>query len=163
VELQMQEAGVFRSRRQVLRLCQKRTFDAAQVGPLSEWYIAPASVPRVIGSLRALDADRERRAAARRDMARHDGSEDQLILGTAMSRHGATDPDATGRVKPESKLPIEEDTARHDAPDPDAHAKGSATEHDMARHVQQLETRIKEKDETIKFLQDELVDRRTQI
>ena len=45
-----------------------------------------------------------------------------------------------------------DDTSRHDA-----------TSLDTSRYVGQLEKRIEEKDQTIKFLQEELTDRRAQI
>ena len=45
-----------------------------------------------------------------------------------------------------------DDTSRHDATSPDT-----------SRYVGQLEKRIEEKDQTIKFLQEELTDRRAQI
>ena len=64
VEVLLTNAGVQRSHRHVLRLCQSGMLDAVKVpgGPSGdEWYVAPISVPKAIGDLKQIDAQRARR------------------------------------------------------------------------------------------------------
>lgn len=66
VEVLFANAGVQRSHRHVLRLCQSAMLDAVKIpgGPSGEeWYVAPASVPKAIGDLKQIDAQRARRGA----------------------------------------------------------------------------------------------------
>ena len=68
VERHFATAGVQRSHRHVLRLCQSGMLDAVKIpgGPSGEeWYVAPASVPKAIGDLKQIDAQRARRGAPR--------------------------------------------------------------------------------------------------
>jgi hypothetical protein len=64
VEALFADAGVQRSHRHVLRLCQSGMLDAVKIpgGPSGEeWYVAPASVPKAVGDLKQIDAQRSRR------------------------------------------------------------------------------------------------------
>ncbi len=97
VEVFHANAGVQRSHRHVLRLCQSGMLDAVKIpgGPSGEeWYAAPASVPKAIGDLKQIDAQSARRSV--------------------------TQPAATDHVMVEIPEPIEKDTARRDVPQPDA-------------------------------------------
>jgi len=67
VESLLANAGVQRSHRHVLRLCQSGMLDAVKIpgGPSGEeWYVAPASVPKAIGDLKQIDVQRARRSQA---------------------------------------------------------------------------------------------------
>jgi hypothetical protein len=142
VEAQLLAAGVPRSRRHIQRLCQNQSFDAAPLGPNDEWYIAPDSVPKVIGDLRAIEEQRSRRVASQRDVSHQVAAEKSLTTANDMSRHDASQRDTAAAQNKE---------------------EGSTTSNDTSRYVAQLEKRIEEKDKTIDFLQEELVDRRSQI
>jgi hypothetical protein len=149
-EAQLLAAGVPRTRRHVQRLCLNGSFDAARLGPNSDWFIAPNSVEKVIGDLRALDEQRARRVATQRDTSHDVAPETPNKSDTDTSRQDATQRDTS---RPEIKQ--EQPTTRSDTSRPVAT--------DSTSYVAQLEKRLDEKDDTIKFLQEELVDRRTQI
>ena len=116
VETMMANAGVQRSHRHVLRLCQSGMLDAVKVpgGPSGEeWYVAPASVPKAIGDLKQIDAQRAHRDRTQPAMAGHDAS--------AITNE------------------IQLDTARHDAPEHDIDeaqdkVNSTATEPVIVRH-----------------------------
>ena len=94
VETLFAQAGVRRSHRTVLRLCQSGALDAIKIGGPSgdEWFVSPVSVPKVIGDLKSLDIQRERR--------------------------GASQPAVTHIGVVENPSEQEDDTARHGAPAP---------------------------------------------
>lgn len=150
VEAQLLAAGVPRTRRHVQRLCLNGSFDAARLGPNSDWFIAPNSVEKVIGDLRALEEQRARRVATQRDMSHDVAPEIANKSEPDMSRHDATQRDASQLENRQEQPATPSDMSRP-----------VATE--TASYVAQLEKRIEEKDDTINFLQEELVDRRTQI
>src|SRR5690606_37293848 len=62
VGLLLSQAGVPRSRRQIIRYCQTGLLEAVKVpGPTGDqWYVAPASLPKAIGDLKQWEAQRER-------------------------------------------------------------------------------------------------------
>jgi len=98
VEVLFANAGVQRSHRHVLRLCQSGMLDAVKVpgGPSGdEWYVAPASVPKAIGDLKQIEAQRARRAATQRDTSHHVAREDSPIFGQDTASHGAPGPDVS--------------------------------------------------------------------
>src|ERR1700730_1393684 len=84
-------AGVPRSHRHVVRLCKSGAFDAAKRpgGSGDEWFIAPQSIPKVIGDLPSIEEAR----------ARH-----------SQPQHAASD-----HFAPEKFNDGSSDTARHDA------------------------------------------------
>jgi hypothetical protein len=90
VETALTTAGVPRSHRHIQRLCKSGAFDAQLLpGPSGdEWRIAPHSVAKVIGDLRAIN---ERR------------------------RHGATEHATSDHAVADIRPETEPDTARHDA------------------------------------------------
>jgi len=115
VEVLLANAGVQRSHRHVLRLCQSAMLDAVKIlGPSGEeWYIAPDSVPKAIGDLKQIDTQRARRAAPQ------PATSDHVTL------------DITHQT--------EDDTPRPSTPQPDtAHSKNKddrdTTQPAMARH-----------------------------
>lgn len=117
VEVLLADAGVQRSHRHVLRLCQSGMLDAVKIpgGPSGEeWYVAPASVPKAIGDLKQIDAQRARRSTPQ----------------PAMAEYVSTDMPSKNH----------QDTARHDAPEhgvsrPEIIEKIGETEHATARHA----------------------------
>lgn len=144
VEAALLAAAVPRSHRHIVRLCQSGAFDAAKRpgGSGDEWFIAPQSVPKVIGDLRSIEEAR----------ARH-----------SSPQHAMSD-----RVAAEIPNNRASDTARHDAPEratsgSNNEQEESPTESAAPLYVGQLETRIKEKDEVIGMLRGELVNRNEEI
>lgn len=136
------QAGIGMSRRQIMRHCKAGTFDAQKlpaVNNVEEWFIAPASVDKGIADIRTLQALRSRRDATRRDMS------DSTPLDTA-------DHDTPGH-----------DATRRDMSQPAIQDDRGETQSDTSRYVQQLETRIQEKNEVIGMLRGELVHRNEEI
>ena len=156
VEALLAQEGVQRSHRHVLRLCQNGMLDAVKVpgGPSGdEWYISEASVPRAIGDLKQIDAQRA---------ARHSTPQ------PAVPGHGAT-----GMISE-----IERDAARHSAPRQATSEKENMIEkgetsldmpgHDHASasvsgYVTQLTKRLDDKDEMIGMLKGQLISKDQQI
>jgi hypothetical protein len=110
-------AGVPRSHRQVIRYCETAMLDAIKVpGPTGEqWYVAPASIPKVIGDLKQWEAQRV--------------------------RHSQTKLDTASLVQPANASEMPDDTARHGTPGRAVSAapsseKASETQPAMARHGQ---------------------------
>jgi hypothetical protein len=144
VAIELQAAGVPRSHRHIVRMCKSGSFDAGKYpGPSGdEWLVAPDSIAKVTGDLRALEEARARRTATQR------AASDPVVVETRIQNGG--------------------DMARHGAPQPDVansetSQKGSETEPAKARYVAQLEKRIEEKDEVIGMLRGELANRNEEI
>jgi alkanesulfonate monooxygenase SsuD/methylene tetrahydromethanopterin reductase-like flavin-dependent oxidoreductase (luciferase family) len=98
-EAQLSAAGVPRSHRHIVRLCKSGAFEAAKRpgGSGDEWFIAPQSVPKVIGDLRAIEEARARHSQPRHAASAHvaaeksnDGNPDTAGHGTP--QHGTSDP-----------------------------------------------------------------------
>ena len=107
-------AGVPRSHRQVVRYAETAMLDAVKVpGPNGEqWYVSPASLPKVIGDLKQWEAQR--------------------------ARHGTPRPAMSDPVAVEASPNSNADTASHGTPQPamseeEISHKGSETEPVMAR------------------------------
>lgn len=123
VEAELARANVHRSHRTVLRLCQSGAFDAIKIaGPSGdEWYVAPASVPKVIGDLRQIDVQRARRSGPRPAMTPDPLDEAGPTTDTAGVSHGGPDraeahDDTTAHAQPQPAI------ARHDSPAQDIFA-----------------------------------------
>lgn len=146
VEAQLLAAGVPRSHRHVVRLCQSGALDAAKRPGATgdEWFVASQSVPKVIGDLRAIEEARARHAAPQHAASNHVAPENINISGT----------DAASHSKPRPAMPDFHNGHSGD---------GGTTEPDMSRYVAQLEKRIDEKDDVIGFLRAELVQRNEEI
>jgi hypothetical protein len=145
LEAKIAEAGIVMSRRQITRHCKSGTFEAQKlpaVNNVEEWYIAPGSVEKGIADIKSLQALRARRDATRLDMTSTDQPEMPNKSDTDTSGHGATRQDTTSQQNK---------------------AEGPATEPDTSRYVEQLETRIKEKDDIIGMLRGELTHRNEEI
>ena len=71
VERELVAAGVPRSHRQVVRYCETGMLDAVKVpGPSgAQWFVSPASLPKVIGDLRQWQAQRAGHTQPRPAMA----------------------------------------------------------------------------------------------
>src|SRR5437879_3200033 len=120
VGAQLVLAGVPRSHRHIVRLCKSGLFDAQKLpgGSGDEWFVAPASVPKAIGDLRAMQERRD--------------------------RHSAPQPAASDYRPTEKVRNNEADTARHGVPQPAASVasdkgEGSETEPATPRYVALLE------------------------
>lgn len=147
VEAALVAAGVPRSRRQVLRYAETGMLDAVKVpGPTGDqWYVSPASLPKVIGDLKQWQAQRARHGPSQSDMTDHDAPEQSHNTNSDTASRGAPQPAAS---EPKDKQKSGE---------------GSETEPAMARYVQQLEKRIEEKDDVIDLLKGQLVAKDDQI
>jgi hypothetical protein len=119
------------------------------------------------------------------DIISHDPSRPTMTDSVQPKRTLFTSPDASGHdqtrrdmsshVQPEKAHLLNSDTSRHDASRPDMSGDekgehGSPTEPDAASRValleiqlQEKDKRIKDKDDQIDFLKEELTDRRDQI
>lgn len=144
VEAALVAAGVPRSHRQVIRYCETGMLDAVKVpGPTgAQWYVSPASLPKVIGDLKQWEAQR--------------------------ARHGTPRPATSDLVTVETPLNDNPDTASHGTPRPavsetETSQKGSETDPAMTRYVEQLEKRIEEKDDVIGLLKSQLTAKDEQI
>jgi hypothetical protein len=137
-------AGVPRSHRQIFRYCETAMLEAVKVpGPTGEqWYVSPASVPKVVGDLKQWEAQRVRQSSPQLNTSSN------VVLEKTSNNNS--------------------DTAGHGAPQPamakqETRPKGSETEPAIARYVQQLELRIEEKDDVIGLLKGQLVAKDEQI
>jgi hypothetical protein len=92
VEAALAAADVPRSHRHIQRLCKNGAFDAQLLpGPSGdEWRIAPHSVAKVIGDLRALD-ERRRQGATEPAMAHLEVPVIRAATEGDTARHGATE------------------------------------------------------------------------
>ena len=136
VEAMLANAGVQRSHRHVLRLCQSGMLDAVKIpgGPSGEeWYVAPASVPKAIGDLKQIDEQRARRSATQPDLTGHVVAEKAIDFDTDMASRAAPRPDVDARDINTSKSTTQPDAARH-----------SLTDVDIYEHpyVKRLEDRV---------------------
>ena len=136
VDAMLANAGVQRSHRHVLRLCQSGMLDAVKIpgGPSGEeWYVAPASVPKAIGDLKQIDEQRARRSATRPDLTDRVAAEKTIDIDT----------DIAGRVAPKPHVGAQNINASKSATQPDA-ARHSTTDVDIFEHpyVKRLEDRV---------------------
>lgn len=115
VETALEAAGVPRSRRQVIRYAETGMLDAVKVpGPSGDqWYIAPVSLPKVIGDLKQWQAQRAGHGAPHHAMSDHVTVETEPNSSPDTARHGAPER-AMSDVQPEEKrTATEPDTVRH--------------------------------------------------
>lgn len=120
VEARLIAAGVPRSHRHVQRLCRSGAFDAQLLPGASgdQWRIAPHSIEKVIGDLRAIEEQRARRGAPRHDTAHRVAPEPVAELAPDTARHG---------------------TPQHVTPQPENGQDRGATPPDTPRYVALLE------------------------
>lgn len=165
------QAGVPRSRRQIIRYCQTELLDAVKIpGPTGDqWYVAPASIPKAIGDLKQWDAQRERRAVTRLDVSNsvHPMSDRVAPKGGQnkdldMASPSAPKLDTSDPEFDSVATSTEKDEARHGAPEPDMHRRNNS-ERFTASYVSQLEKRIEEKDDFIGLLKGQLTAKDEQI
>ena len=136
VEAQLAQAGVQRSHRHVLRLCQSGMLDAVKIpgGPSGEeWYVTPESVPKAIGDLKQIDAQRARRSPPQPAMAGAVTVESPREIETDTARHAAPQPAVSDTKTGDDIVTTEPATARHGATDLDIY------EHP---YVKRLEDRV---------------------
>lgn len=110
--------------------------DAVKIpgGPSGEeWYVAPASVPKAIGDLKQIDAQRARRSTLQPAMAEHDAPENLNEINPDTAGHGAPEPDMSEAKNIDDKGPTQPAIARYGATDTDIY------EHP---YVKKLEDRI---------------------
>ncbi len=136
VEKLLAAASVQRSHRHVLRLCQSGMLDAVKIpgGPSGEeWYVTPASVPKAIGDLKQIDAQRARRSTAQPATADHGTPEIPNEISPDTAGHGVPQPDVTEVRNIADRGVTEPAIARYGAADTDIY------EHP---YVKRLEERV---------------------
>lgn len=187
VGLLLSQAGVPRSRRQIIRYCQTQLLDAVKVpGPTGDqWYVAPASLPKAIGDLKQWEAQRERQGATQLDMSNNDtpmsssvAPEKPLNTNSDTASYGEPKHAVSNSENGSTPTETEMATARHGEPKRDmsdsenGETAGkteptipgqSATEPVTASYVAQLEKRIDEKDDFIGLLKGQLAAKDEQI
>ena len=136
VETLLANAGVQRSHRHVLRLCQSGMLDAVKIpgGPSGEeWYVSPASVPKAIGDLKQIDAQRARRGPTQPATSDHD---------TVKISHTNID-DVAGHSAPQRDTSDMENKAERGVTDT-ATARHATGDHDIYEHpyVKRLEATV---------------------
>ena len=89
-------AGLVRSPRQIMRYCASGLLDCAKIpGPSGEqWYVAPYSVPKAIGDLKEIEAQRD--TVRRRTMSDSVALEKQPGINTDMVGHDGPGRTASG-------------------------------------------------------------------
>src|SRR5436190_6504399 len=136
-EAQLSAAGVPRSHRHIVRLCKSGAFDAAKRpgGSGDEWFIAPQSVPKVIGDLRSIEEAR----------ARHSPPQHATSDHVAAEKSHNSNTDTAGRGAPQ-----------HATSEAKSSEGGDATQPDTSRYVALLERdneflreQVKKKDDQI--------------
>lgn len=160
VETALAAAGVPRSRRQVIRYAETGMLDGVKVpGPSGEqWYIAPASVPKVIGDLKQWEAQREH-GTLRQTPSDPDTPSQPLNTAPDMTGHDTprptasdhdahevaphSDPDTAGHGTPRHAMSDEKISPRTSETHPDT-ARLSLTELDIFEHpyVRKLEAQV---------------------
>lgn len=163
-------AQVPRSHRQIIRYCETGLLDAVKVpGPTgAQWYVSPASLPKAIGDLKQWEAQRARQGSTQLDTASSVTPSTPLNNAADMARHGEPQHAVSDLESRENPSPPQVDMVRlsptqSDMPSEETREKGSATETETARYVEQLEKRIDEKDDVIGLLKGQLVAKDEQI
>jgi hypothetical protein len=136
VETLLADAGVQRSHRHVMRMCQTGMLDASKFpgGPSGdEWRIAPASVPKAIGDLKQIDELRARRSASQPAASNHVMAEEGRIIEADIARHSAPQHAASETENKDDSSPTQPAIARRGAPEQDIY------EHP---YVKKLEDRV---------------------
>lgn len=181
------QAGVPRSRRQIIRYCQTGLLDAVKIpGPTGDqWYVAPVSLPKAIGDLKQWDAQREVRRVTQRDVSNsvsllsdHVQRELPSNSNSDAARSGAPKPATSDPENGAVETELEVVTVRHGAPNQDVSKSEigpnaeetelalpgqGETQPAAAGYVAQLEKRIEEKDDFIGLLKGQLVAKDDQI
>jgi hypothetical protein len=155
VAAELEAAGVPRSHRHIIRLCRSGSLEASKYPGATgeEWFVAPNSVPKVIGDLRALDEARARRSAPQHDASHHVVVETAPRIEPDVARRSTTQHDVSDAQPSQPKSEMRPDTA----------GQQSETEPVTSRYVAQLEKRIEEKDDVIGMLRGELAQRNEEI
>lgn len=118
VEAALADAGVPRSRRQVLRYAESGMLDAVKVpGPTGDqWFVSPACLSKVVGDLKQWEAQRAGHSAPKPAMSDHD----------AVQKPHNINPDTASHGQPRPGMSVSETS--------DEQGKGSKTQPDMPRH-----------------------------
>lgn len=136
VEVLLAQAGVQRSHRHVLRMCQTGMLDAVKFpgGPSGDqWHVTPASVPKAIGDLKQINEQRARRSAPRPAMTDLVVAELEPETNTDLAGRSTPQPATSGAEDIDDASPAQPAMARH-----------GALEHDIYEHpyVKRLEAQV---------------------
>ena len=115
VEALLITAGVPRSHRHVQRLCKSGAFDAQLLPGATgdQWRIAPHSVQKVIGDLRAIAEQRPRHGAPQHDTSQHVAADNTRRIEPDTARHGAPQHDTIDQGQSREPSTPQPDTARY--------------------------------------------------
>ena len=146
VEAHLANAGVQRSHRHVLRLCQAGTFDAVKIPGASgeEWYVSPASVPKAIGDLKQIDEQRARRSPAQPAVSDNGAVKPPLNKDTEEAGHGAPQPDVSAAENNGEQRATQHVMAGHSASKSDMAHQVAPNEQLLAHYVALIENNIYE-------------------
>ena len=135
VELLFAEAGIHRSHRHVLRLCKSGMLDAKPIpGPSGDqWYVTPESVPKAIGDLKQIDAQRARRTATQRATSDHVATIEADITDNDMPRRSTPQPGVSPSQIHSDNEATHSDAVGHGATDTDAEKDRRAAASDARR------------------------------
>ena len=163
VEVLLANAGVQRSHRHVLRLCQAGTLDAVKIpgGPSGEeWYVAPPSVPKAIGDLKQIDAQRARRDTLRPAVSEDDAADKASKIDQDTARHGAPQHGTSSSQAIDEKGETQHAMPRHVVPEPDIfnHPYVKRLEDRVDKAEQKYEAQVRRTEEIQMKNQEQLVE-----
>ena len=129
VGVALTNAGVPRSHRQIIRYCETGMLEAVKVpGPTGpQWYVSPASIPKVVGDLKQWEAQRARHGAPRSAVTDHVEVERVSILAEDMASHSTPRPAMSEQQQSHDTSETQLDTARHSATERDVAAESMAS------------------------------------
>lgn len=134
-------AGVPRSHRQVVRYAETAMLDAIKVpGPNGEqWYVSPASLPKVIGDLKQWEAQRVSHGTPRPAMSDPVAVEPAPEINTDTASHGTPRPAVSAAEISQKGSETQPDTARHTMTELDIY------EHPYVRRLEERNERLEAK------------------
>jgi len=135
VEAALVTAGVPRSHRQIVRYCQNQMLDAVSIpGPHGkQWYISPASIPKVIGDLKQWEGQRDGQRPTPLDMTNHVQVQIPHSINADMASRGEPLPAMSNEKFSQKNTETQPATASRGSPDLDIY------EHP---YVKRLEDRV---------------------
>jgi len=137
VELLFAQAGVHRSHRHVIRLCKSGLLDAKPIpGPFGDqWYVTAESVPKAIGDLKQIDAQRARRALTQQATSGHVMPSAPGISESDTASHSTPQPDMSASETLAEREVTHPDKVGHSATDTDAQRGSGAAGTDTPRRA----------------------------
>jgi hypothetical protein len=137
VELLFAQAGVHRSHRHVIRLCKSGMLDAKPIpGPSGDqWYVTAESVPKAIGDLKQIDAQRARRTVTQQATSAYVTPNEPSISESDTASHSTPQPDTSASENLTKREVTHSDKVGHGATDADTHGSTGETNTDTLRRA----------------------------